>query len=39
MWEVTNCRIETFDCTVDPEMPERIKDRTRFHKICIGETR
>ena len=32
----TNCKIETFDCTVDGIIPSRISDRTRFHKVCLG---
>jgi len=32
----SNCDIETFDCTVNATVPLKIKDRTRFHKICLG---
>ena len=32
----TNCRIETFDCTVDATVPFHIHNRTRFHSFCLG---
>ena len=32
----TNCRVFTFDCTVDGHVPGDIKDRVTFHKICLG---
>ena len=31
----TNCRIHTFDCTVDGLVPPTIADRTTFHQLCI----
>ena len=36
MFRVTNCRIETFDCTVDATVPPHIHNRTRFHSFCLG---
>merc|ERR1711908_104912 len=33
----TQCRIETFDCTVEElKMPSALIGRVQFHKICIG---
>lgn len=32
----TSCRIETFDCTVDATIPPSIRNRTRYHKYCLG---
>jgi hypothetical protein len=32
----TNCRIFTFDCTVEGRVPAGIKDRVDFHKVCLG---
>jgi hypothetical protein len=37
IYNKTSCRIETFDCTCDGNVPNKIKDRTRFHKICLGD--
>lgn len=37
MHDQTRCRIHTFDCTSRDSMPSRIRDRTTFHKICIGD--
>lgn len=37
MFQMSNCRIETFDCTVDGKVPEAIKNRTHFHKLCMGK--
>ena len=34
----TNCRIETFDCTVEGIIPHHIKSRTRFHRVCLGKS-
>ena len=34
--ERTNCRVFTFDCTVDGVVPGHIEDRVTFHKICLG---
>ena len=36
MYRDTNCRIETFDCTVDATVPLHIHNRTRFHSFCLG---
>lgn len=35
----TQCRIETFDCTIpaDSRPPAHIVDRTRFHWVCIAD--
>lgn len=35
----TPCRIETFDCTVkdNAKVPETIQDRTRLHRVCLGD--
>jgi len=35
-----NCRIETFDCTIDASTkpPENIASRTTFHHVCIGDS-
>jgi hypothetical protein len=30
------CRIVTFDCTSQDSMPEFIRPRTTFYKICVG---
>ena len=36
----SNCSIHTFDCTVqEPNMPEEIKDRAIFHRLCIDGQR
>jgi len=32
----TPCRIETFDCTLNATIPPAIRDRTKFHMVCIG---
>ena len=32
----TNCTIDTFDCTCKGKVPKHIRDRTRFHHICLG---
>lgn len=37
MYKKTGCRIHTFDCTSDATQPASIRDRTFFHKICIGD--
>lgn len=35
----TRCTIHTFDCTVQSNsMPEYIRDRATFHKICMGSS-
>ena len=37
----TNCRIETFDCTMRPDItqpPEALRSRTRLHRVCLGDT-
>lgn len=34
----TNCRVETFDCTGDFEVPYALRDRVRFHKTCIASS-
>lgn len=35
-----HCNIETFDCTIPPDIspPLSISDRTRLHHICIGSS-
>jgi hypothetical protein len=39
MVKESDCIIETFDCTVpNVTMPDEIKSRTRFHKVCLGHT-
>lgn len=38
MHKDSDCKIETFDCTLNATIPEPIRDRTRFHPICIGAT-
>ena len=35
----TKCAIHTFDCTITPRIPEDIKDRVVFHKICVGNSK
>ena len=36
----TNCRIHTFDCTIEGKVPPKIQNRTTFHKLCVdGEDR
>ena len=35
MHDKTACKTKTFDCTVDGIVPDKIKDRTTFHKICL----
>ena len=33
----TSCTIHTFDCTAKGTgLPENLKDRIHFHKICMG---
>jgi hypothetical protein len=32
----TPCSIETFDCTIDATIPATIRNRTQFHKYCLG---
>ena len=36
----TSCSIETFDCTVGPDVsvPSHLADRVRLHRECIGPT-
>ena len=34
----SNCLMQTFDCTVNATVPTPIRDRTTFHKTCIGAT-
>lgn len=34
--ETTNCTVETFDCTAEGALPGYMRDRVRFHKICLG---
>lgn len=36
IFQRTKCRIHTFDCTSEDSMPKRIRERTQFHKQCIG---
>jgi hypothetical protein len=37
MVKESDCKIETFDCSVaNATMPDEIKSRTRFHKVCLG---
>jgi hypothetical protein len=39
MAKITKCQIHTFDCTVKtPMIPEQIRDRVTFHKLCLAET-
>jgi hypothetical protein len=38
IFERTNCRIETFDCTGVWEVPVELRKRVTLHKICIGPT-
>lgn len=33
----TDCKIHTFDCTVDGVVPNNIKSKTSFHKVCLGD--
>ena len=37
IFERANCRVETFDCTVNATVPAAIQSRVRFHYICIGD--
>lgn len=39
IYKSTSCRIETFDCTVrkNAKVPDVIKDRTRLHRVCLGD--
>lgn len=40
VFDQLNCTVETFDCTVNAQVPPRIASRTRFHPFCIsGEDR
>ena len=32
------CKIVTFDCTSEDTMPDRIRSRTKFYKICIDQS-
>ena len=34
--QMKHCKIHTFDCTSNDTMPERIRDRTVFHRVCIS---
>eukprot|EP01040_Poterioochromonas_malhamensis_P004117 gene4117-4408_t len=38
--EKTECRIETFDCTLGDnfQLPSHLKDRVRFHAICLSDS-
>ena len=36
MHKYTHCKIETFDCSLDATIPKHIRDRTRFHRKCLG---
>lgn len=31
----TACKIHTFDCTIDGQVPPKIQDRTTFYKLCV----
>jgi hypothetical protein len=33
-----HCHIHTLDCTVNGRIPEALRGRATFHKICIGTT-
>lgn len=34
----TDCRVETFDCTVpNARPPEHVKHRVRFHPLCVSD--
>jgi len=39
IFDRTQCRVETFDCTVGERVapPERIRSRVHLHRICLGE--
>lgn len=32
----SDCTIETFDCTINATIPKTIRDRTRYHLVCLG---
>ena len=36
----TNCRVETFDCTMskDAKVPKHLQSRVRLHTVCIGDS-
>jgi hypothetical protein len=37
----TNCRVETFDCTLPPTVtgpPVALQSRVRLHKVCLGSS-
>jgi hypothetical protein len=36
IYAATNCTMDTFDCTVDGNVPTAINDRTKFHKHCLS---
>ena len=38
VYDKLNCIVETFDCTVNAQVPTRIASRTRFHQICVAGT-
>jgi hypothetical protein len=41
VFDKTNCRVETFDCTVDLKrikIPARLEGRVRFHHICLSHS-
>lgn len=37
MHNATPCHIHTFDCSSGDSMPSKIRDRTHFHKVCVGD--
>eukprot|EP00597_Dinobryon_sp_UTEXLB2267_P000664 CAMPEP_0170070144 /NCGR_PEP_ID=MMETSP0019_2-20121128/8551_1 /TAXON_ID=98059 /ORGANISM="Dinobryon sp., Strain UTEXLB2267" /LENGTH=244 /DNA_ID=CAMNT_0010278359 /DNA_START=244 /DNA_END=978 /DNA_ORIENTATION=+ len=39
IFDRTQCKVETFDCTVGDHVhpPERIQSRVHLHRICLGE--
>jgi hypothetical protein len=32
-----SCTVHTFDCTSSDSMPDAIRSRVNFHKVCLGE--
>lgn len=37
--ERTSCKVHTFDCTGDWDIPEDLKGKVFLHKLCLGDKR
>lgn len=37
VFDTSPCKIMTFDCTSQDTMPDRIRSRTTFYKVCVDQ--